>query len=134
MRASPPRGAYSRAGGISSSTRRACSSASSSSQAETERHPKWRANRAHRRACSWLARTVKVAILRLAPRLGGVMQPPPRPEGVAELLRRAVERPEDLDQVREGGTHMPILEAAQHGNRDPRPPRDLLHQEVLVKP
>jgi hypothetical protein len=36
--------------GMLSSTRRACSSASSSSQAETERQPRKRAARAHRRA------------------------------------------------------------------------------------
>src|ERR1700732_2067709 len=56
---------------------------------------------------------------------------PPGADAATEFLGRAVERPEDVDQVRESGAAVPMLIAAEHGNCDSRPPRDLLHREVL---
>jgi hypothetical protein len=67
----------------SSSTRRACSSPSSASQAETDRHPRYRATRAHLRAWSRLAWTVYEMTLSCAMAgKGGRGGQLPRPRGV----------------------------------------------------
>lgn len=62
------------------------------------------------------------------------MLAPPGAEALAEVLGRAVEDAEDLDQRGEGGLLPSVLVAAEHRPRDACPTRHNLHGEVPLKP
>src|ERR1700730_9051334 len=68
----------------------------------------------------------------LAPGFGGFMEASPGAKALAEVLGRAVENPEDLDQVGERGAPLPMLVAAEHRPGDVGARGDLLSEQAAL--